>query len=219
MLLFQGSAEIMEFPCLNNISAPCWVMIWNFCPFINSSSSPGACIVSILQIASAVCGQHWPGYHSCSSGVINTNCWGTLVVAHCYHSISDTNSALWSEPPFVTICYTSVLISSRGCGVTWLFSSALALTAQVHPAASKVAELGCGWDLWILGHRCWETGGKSHSKNLLHILFTLLSLPLMLQAKSCWLRVAAAGKKEPIHWPGKPFFPCPKALLILLNRV
>lgn len=147
MLLLQRSL------CINNEIPVSWkhlclmftrVMICDLCLCINSFNSSGACFVSIVQILAIVCGQHWPGYHSCSSGVINPNCRGTLVVTHCYHSTSDTNSVPWSEPPFVTICYSSVLISTQGCGVTWLFSSALAQTARV-PSSCQQSGRAAVW--------------------------------------------------------------------------
>lgn len=122
---------------------------------INSSNSPEAYFGNILQVPSAMCGQCWPGYQSCGSVVtlsVTPNCSGTSVVAHCCHSISDTNSVPWSEPPFVTalLHLCAYPFSGLWCHLVVLLSyrQRQSVCPQV---TSKVAELLCTENLWILG--------------------------------------------------------------------
>lgn len=146
-------------------------MIWDLGSSINSSNSPETYFGNILQIAAATCGQCWTGYQSCGNVVtlsVTPNCCGASVVAHCCHSISDTNSVPWSEPPFVTmllhLCphppsglwYHLVILSYRQ-------RQQHALQLPAKQQSCRVPEI-CGfWEV----DRCWEKGGKNPQDILL----------------------------------------------------
>lgn len=133
------------------------LVIWDLCPSINSSDSPEAYFGNVLQMPSAMCDQCWPGYQSCGSVVtvsVTPNCSGTSVVMHCYHSISDTNSVPWSEPPFITMLWH---LCPHPLSGLWyhlvIFLCYQQRQLMCPPIVSKQAELLCTRDLWVLGGR------------------------------------------------------------------
>lgn len=133
-LLFQfsishGIPVSWQHLCLISVTQ---VVVWDLGPSTNSSNNAEAYSGDILQIPSAVRGQCWLGCQSSGSVVtrsLTPNYSAVLVVPHCYHSISDTNSVPWSEPPFVTVITS--LSSSHLWAVVSSGSSQLSKTALV----------------------------------------------------------------------------------------